>query len=172
MPQVWKTKAFGKSGFCPKIYTIFVWLGLVIYDYSILPVSASTGHVAQSIDSANFRSIQTQDTIRDEVFIAVEKMPGFPGGISELAKYLQKNIRYPKECIHSGALHEKIVISFVITKIGKVRDANVKAGGCNQWREHIIQIVNAMPTWKPGMQKGKAANVHYSLSVYFHPAIE
>jgi hypothetical protein len=164
-------KAFGKSGFCPKIYTIFVWLGLVIYDYSILPASASTGQVDQSIDSANFRSVQTQDTIRDEVFIAVEKMPEFPGGINGLVKYLQKNIRYPKEC---KQVIGKITLSFVITKTGKVQDVNATAGSCDapKWRQHTIAAIKAMPTWKPGMQKGKAANVRYSLPVYIHPMTE
>ena len=108
----------------------------------------------QGTDSANFLPVQVQDTL-DNIFIAVDQMPAFPGGISELMKYLQKNIRYPKECTSSGALHEKIVVSFVVTKIGKVKDADVRNGGCKQWKKHIIQVVNAMPAWNAARKSCK-----------------
>ena len=33
---------------------------------------------------------------KDEVFMVVEQMPEFPGGMKELMTYLKDNIKYPK----------------------------------------------------------------------------
>ncbi len=101
-----------------------------------------------------------------EPFVAVEQMPEFPGGISELGKYLIKNIRYPAQARNQN-IGSKIYIEFIITKTGEVR--NIKVTNKlypseeidNQYRNLILN----MPRWKPGMQNGKPVNVRYSLPI-------
>lgn len=102
----------------------------------------------------------------EEVFSIVEVMPEFPGGMPKLSEYLSQNIVYPDEAQKAG-IQGKVFVSFVIEKDGSA--SNVKlirgiGGGCD---EEAIRVVQAMPRWKPGTQRGKPVRVSYSLPVNF-----
>src|SRR5690242_7751260 len=79
----------------------------------------------------------------------VEHMPEFPGGQSELLKFLSKNIKYPKAARENG-IQGKVVVQFVVNDIGRISDCTVLrdiGGGC---AEEVLRVVKMMPLWKPG----------------------
>ena len=60
-----------------------------------------------------------------------------------------------------------VVVQFVINKKGDINDVKVikpLGGGCD---EEAVRIVNAMPKWKPGKQRGKSVSVRFNLPVRF-----
>jgi len=102
----------------------------------------------------------------DEVYTMAEKMPEFPGGEEALMKYLSENLEYP-ELATEDKLEGKVTIGFVVQEDGKVVDVEVLegiGGGCD---EEAVRVVNAMPNWSPGYEKGKPVKVEYSLPIAF-----
>jgi TonB family protein len=100
------------------------------------------------------------------VFTIVEVMPQFPGGEAEMLKFIQANIRYPKDA-KEKKIQGRVYVNFVVDATGKITDARVIrgiGGGCD---EEALRVVNLMPTWKPGTQDGKAVRVAYNLPFNF-----
>ena len=73
--------------------------------------------------------VQVEEEVIDEVisFAKIEEKPTFPGGDSEMMKYLATSIKYPAKAAEMG-IEGTVVIQFVIGKDGKVTDAKVVRG--------------------------------------------
>ncbi|MBR6310349.1 MAG: energy transducer TonB [Paludibacteraceae bacterium] len=112
--------------------------------------------------------VQVEEEVIDEVisFAKIEEKPTFPGGDSEMMKYLATSIKYPAKAAEMG-IEGTVVIQFVIGKDGKVTDAKVVRGKDPLLDKEALRVVNAMPAWKPGKQGGKAVRVAYTLPVRF-----
>jgi periplasmic protein TonB len=101
-----------------------------------------------------------------QIFTIVEEMPSFPGGETELFKYLGKAIKYP-ELAKDAGISGVVYMTFVVDENGKVRDPKVLrgiGGGCD---EEAIRVVKSMPAWDPGKQRGKPVRVQYNLPIRF-----
>jgi len=99
-------------------------------------------------------------------FIVVETMPEFPGGKEALMKFIQMNIKYPAEAQKANA-QGKVFVSFVITRAGKVENAKVVSSVYPALDAEALRLVNSMPDWKPGCQRGKAVDLSYMLPIEF-----
>jgi len=109
---------------------------------------------------------EDEDIKEDEIFTVVESMPEFPGGMGALMKYLAENIKYPPLAKESG-IQGRVFINFVVEPDGSISNVKVLrgiGGGCD---EEAVRVVEAMPKWKPGMQRGKPVRVSYNLPVKF-----
>lgn len=107
-----------------------------------------------------------EEVLESEIFTVVESMPEFPGGMGELMKYLGQNIKYPPLAKESG-IQGRVFINFVVEPTGAISNVKVLrgiGGGCD---EEAIRVVEAMPKWKPGKQRGKNVRVSYNLPVKF-----
>ncbi|MDB5228808.1 MAG: TonB family protein [Bacteroidota bacterium] len=102
-----------------------------------------------------------------EIFDRAEVMPSYPGGVPELMKFLQKNIRYPSLARENG-LEGKVIVKFYVDTDGTVREPVVLkdgvGGGCG---DEAIRVIRSMPKWTPGSQRGKTVKVFYTLPVTF-----
>jgi periplasmic protein TonB len=101
-----------------------------------------------------------------QIFMVVESMPEFPGGEAALHQYLAENIKYPQMAKESG-IQGRVFVTFVVERDGKVTDVKVLrgiGGGCD---EEAIRVVQNMPKWAPGKQRGKPVRVQFNLPVKF-----
>lgn len=101
-----------------------------------------------------------------QIFMVVESMPEYPGGEAALYKYLAENIKYPQMAKESG-IQGRVFVTFVVERDGRVTDVRVLrgiGGGCD---EEAIRVVEGMPKWAPGKQRGKSVRVQYNLPVKF-----
>ncbi|AEE51097.1 TonB family protein [Haliscomenobacter hydrossis] len=101
-----------------------------------------------------------------EVFKVVEQMPSYPGGQGDLLKFLGTNINYPKAAKDAG-IEGMVVIQYIIEKDGSISNAKVVKGigaGCD---EEALRVVNAMPNWVAGKQRGQAVPVQFNLPIRF-----
>lgn len=114
-----------------------------------------------------FVEIEEEEVVEEEqIFQIVEDMPSFPGGEAKLFEYLGKNMKYPSMARDAG-IQGVVFVQFVVGKDGSIRDVTVLrgiGGGCD---EEAIRVVEKMPNWKPGKQRGKAVTVQYRLPVRF-----
>ena len=112
------------------------------------------------------RKQDTPKTDSDEVFQVVENMPEFPGGMAELMKFLQQNIKYPEQA-QKDSIQGRIIVQFVINKMGQVTNPTIVRSVSPELDAEALRVTNAMPLWTPGKQKGKAVNVKFTLPITF-----
>ena len=101
-----------------------------------------------------------------EVFNVVEKMPEFEGGVANMLEYLRKNIKYPVEAIKNGA-QGRVIVQFVVNKDGSIVDANVVKSVSPELDAEALRVVQSMPKWIPGEQRGEKVRVQFTLPVQF-----
>ena len=109
---------------------------------------------------------QTTEEEVVELINYVEKQPEFPGGTDSMFAFIQRNIRYPEEAKRSG-IEGRVFVTFVIEKDGQVSNAKILrdiGGGCG---EEALRVVNSMPKWKPGTQRGNPVRVQFNLPIMF-----
>lgn len=96
----------------------------------------------------------------------VEAMPEFPGGQTELYRFLQKNIRYPGEAARAH-IQGRVYVSFIINKLGYIRNPRVLQGLGYGIDEEALRVVVSMPRWIPGKQNDVPVDVEYTLPISF-----
>lgn len=103
---------------------------------------------------------------KDEVFMVVEQMPEFPGGMKELMTYLKDNIKYPKAA-QDKKVQGRVIVQFVVEKDGTPTEFNVVRSVDPDLDAEALRVLGGMPKWKPGMQKGQVVRVKYTVPVAF-----
>ena len=123
----------------------------------------------------------TPNSENEEVLKVVEQMPRFPGcegqGLDKNAvgkcaqdkmlQYIYNNLKYPSEAKENG-IDGMVVLQFKVEKDGSINDAKIirdVKGGCGA---EALRVVNSMPAWTPGMNKGEKVAVLYTLPVRFN----
>lgn len=110
--------------------------------------------------------IEEEEIVEAEVFIVVEEMPEFPGGPAKMLEYIQKNVKYPMMARESD-IQGRVFVNFVVEPDGSISNVNVMrgiGGGCD---EEAVRVVNSMPKWKPGKQRGSAVRVSFTVPIIF-----
>lgn len=102
----------------------------------------------------------------DNAFDVVEQMPEYPGGIQELMKFLSMTVKYPEAASKAGT-QGRVVVQFIVEKDGTVTSGKVMKSVNEELDAEALRVVNAMPKWKPGMQKGQAVRVKYTIPISF-----
>ena len=103
----------------------------------------------------------------EKVFQVVEEQPEFPGGMKEMAKYIQSNLRYPEAAAKVSA-EGKAFVQFVVKADGTISDVQImRSSGNKALDDEALRVVSVMPKWKPAMSKGEAVNVKFVLPVVF-----
>ena len=110
--------------------------------------------------------IEEEDIQEEEVFLSVEENPEFPGGPAKLLEYVQKNLKYPMMARESD-IQGRVFVGFVVEKDGSITNVKVMrgiGGGCD---EEAVRVVQSLPKFKPGKQRGNPVRVAYTLPIVF-----
>ena len=101
------------------------------------------------------------------VFEVVEEMPEFPGsGMSAFMDYIKTNMRYPASAKEKG-IQGCVTVRFVVDKDGSIKDSKVLRSVDKDMDAEALRLINTMPKWKPGRQKGQPVAVKYTAPVMF-----
>lgn len=104
----------------------------------------------------------TDGVAKDEVFMVAEQMPEFPGGMKELLKFLQDNLKYPENAMKNN-VQGRVIVQFVVEKDGTLTEFKVARSVDPDLDAEALRVLQTMPKWKPGMQRGKIEVVLRSL---------
>ncbi|WP_313381580.1 TonB family protein [Proteiniphilum saccharofermentans] len=107
-----------------------------------------------------------QEEVTEEIFVVVEEQPEFPGGQAAMMKFLSDNIRYPVIAQENG-IQGRVICSFVVERDGSITDVQVVRGVDPSLDREAIRVIQQMPRWKPGKQRGSAVRVRFTLPVVF-----
>lgn len=102
----------------------------------------------------------------EKPYVGVEQMPAFPGGETELMKFIQKNLKYPVIAAENG-ISGRVIIRFVVSKTGDITNVEVLRGLDPSCDKEAIRVVQSMPKWIPGKQNGRNVPVYFTLPVVY-----
>ena len=108
----------------------------------------------------------TDGVAKDEVFMVAEQMPEYPGGMKELFKFLQDNVKYPESAMKKN-VQGRVIVQFVVEKDGTPTEFNVVRSVDPDLDAEALRVMKTMSKWKPGMQRGEVVRVKYTVPVSF-----
>lgn len=101
-----------------------------------------------------------------KVFDTVEQMPEYPGGMQAMIAFLQVNMKYPEDAAKQK-VEGRVMVQFVVETDGSVTDVHVAKQVFPSLDAEAIRVVQAMPKWTPGKDKGRVVRVKYNLPIVF-----
>lgn len=131
----------------------------------------NTGKEESTEEKAEVKYVPTEvepDTvdIANAVFDMVEEMPEFKGGNKALMDYLAANLQYPKGAETKGT-QGRVIVQFIVNTDGSIDNAKVLRSVDPELDAEALRVINGMPKWKPGTQKGEPVRVKYTVPVVF-----
>jgi TonB family protein len=120
----------------------------------------------------------------EQIFSVVEQMPRFPAAecdakptqaekdqcaAQEMYKYIFKNVEYPALAIENN-IGGRAIIQFIVEKDGSITDiklARELQGGLGEEAIRVVELMAKEKKWIPGMQRGKAVRVRFTLPIQF-----
>jgi len=114
----------------------------------------------------------------DKIFVEVEEAPLFPGCEEEekenrkscadakLFNHLINNLVYPPIAKEKG-ISGRVIIQFYVEKDGSITNVKVVSGiggGCDEEAQRVIEN---MPKWNPGLQRGRPVRVTFTMPIAF-----
>ena len=110
--------------------------------------------------------VEEEEESSQPIFTVVETMPQFPGGDAALLQFLAKSIKYPVIAQENG-IQGRVICAFVVNRDGSIVDAEVLRGVDPSLDKEALRVINTMPKWSPGKQRGKPVRVKYTVPITF-----
>jgi protein TonB len=107
-----------------------------------------------TIGNGNTKSVNLDDY--EKIFVDVQIVAQFPGGLDAWKKYLERNLNagLPAE---NGAQSGKytVLISFVVDNLGNISDVKAENNPGFGTEAEAIRIIKKGPKWQPALQNGR-----------------
>ncbi len=129
-------------------------------------VKAKKGKVSTMMMTNSSKNLpMNQD--KQGYYSSVEVLPMFPGGQPALDNFINNTIEYPANANDNG-IEGKVTVNFAVDEMGKVSNPKIVGKPLGYGlEEEVLKAVNKMPTWTPGIIKGKNVKTYYTLPVNF-----
>ena len=131
----------------------------------LLLIVANSLNAQSDIIQSTHNDLKNQHS-GDSVYLIVDKLPEFSGGVKELMKQLYENIQYPTEAIAKG-VEGRVIANFIVEKNGDISNVNIIKGVDSLLETEAVRVISDMPKWIPGELKGEVVRVRYTLPVSF-----
>jgi len=96
---------------------------------------------------------------------SAEIKPEFPGGVQALRKFLERNLRNPRELEKDELISVKV--RFVVGYDGKLQRFEIAQDGGSEFNNEVMRVLKKMPAWNPGKSHGQNVSVYYVIPVKF-----
>jgi periplasmic protein TonB len=98
---------------------------------------------------------------------AVQEPASFPGGQKALLRFMENNIRDPRDEEDDPAQTVRVQVKFVVGKDGQPNDFNVIGSGGEKFDKEVIRVLRKMPKWKPARQHNQEVAMFFIMPVSF-----
>jgi TonB family protein len=114
-----------------------------------------------------FGRSELHDSYSDEVYPEVTRDPRFPGGPDAFNKFINANLRYPKEDREKG-VSGKVIVQFVVEKNGSLSNFKALSGPSEAMKTEAVRLLSLSPKWYAGVWEGnKFVRTQYTAPVIF-----
>lgn len=102
-----------------------------------------------------------------ETSTTMDVQTGFPGGVSELTKFIARNVKYPEKW-KEQSVGGKIFTKFLIDEQGSIINIEiVLSSGVPELDREAVRVISLMPKWYPNVVSGKPVKSYFSLPFSF-----
>ena len=141
----------------------------IVYALSTLPVLAFLALGTQMVtieqaEASTATEVAPPPTVKASRHVDV--LPEFPGGEKAMMQWIAQNIQYPKEAAKAN-IEGSVIVSFFVEKDGSISNVEVIRSVHELLDKEAIRVVNAMPKWKPGMEKGQPVRTRFFVPISF-----
>lgn len=142
----------------------------IIVPTDVYIVDKNTGEIyynytpSNRVESDNAEEFSPNENSSEKEII--ETNANFPGGEVALMKFLNDNLKYPKEAKNNN-LTGRVIVSFTISKNGMVEEVRIQKGVAPVLDEEAIRVIKLMPRWIPATFNGHPVSSHLSLPITF-----
>lgn len=133
---------------------------------AMLLVFACDSKKEEAVEIVELIDVPIAEPQAPEIFDIVEEAPEFIGGIDALNAFLLANLKYPQQAKNAG-IEGTVYVMFEVHADGKVKNHELLrgiGGGCD---EEALRVVQMLPDWIPGKQKGEEVAVRMRLPIKF-----
>ncbi|MCE4566537.1 energy transducer TonB [Maribellus sp. CM-23] len=108
-----------------------------------------------------------EEEVAEEIFFNIIEEPAeFPGGDRALYKYISDHVKYPVIAQENG-IQGKVYVKFVVDKDGSAVNAEIARPVDTSLDAEALRVINSLPRFKPGKQRGKPVKVYYTAVINF-----
>ncbi len=99
----------------------------------------------------------------DSTYTYVDVDPNFPGGLNELSRFIQNNLKLPNEIpdYDQGTIY----VRFVVDRDGSIQEVEIARGLSRELDRAAINVVKSMPNWTPGEVMGRKVRSRFTLPI-------
>ena len=101
------------------------------------------------------------------IYTVVEQMPQFPGGPSEMLRFIGQHLKYPEGMVDD--FQGRVSVKFYVDTLGHVCDPQIVRGLDSALDREVLRVVKMFPDFVPGQHEGKKVNVYMILPISFDP---
>ncbi len=106
------------------------------------------------------------EVVEEAPITLAEVMPSFPGGFEAFYKFISTKIKYPSQARRMG-IEGKVYLQFVVEKDGSIGKLIVAKGVGAGLDEESLRVMNMVPNFNPGKQRGKPVRVRMTIPINF-----
>jgi TonB family protein len=158
-----------KSNFVARLKVLLVTpvAFFLVVAFTATPMVQSIAQVDKASDKPkDTKEVPVVGQQEEELFMVVEVMPMFPGGEEARMNYLQSTIVYPESARKAGK-QGTVYVQFIIEKDGQVFNPKVLRGFDADCDAEALRVIEGMPNWDPGLQRGKPVRVQFNMPIKF-----
>lgn len=101
-----------------------------------------------------------------DIFEFTDKEATFPGGTTEMMRWMGENIVYPEISIQIEE-QGKVYVSFVVEANGDITNVQVERGISQALDREAKRVIRSMPQWEAGEMGGKKVRSRCRLPIIF-----
>lgn len=105
-------------------------------------------------------------TSKEKVYEEVDTEATFPGGASEMMRYIGNSVKYPEISMENGE-QGKVFVQFVVNTNGTLSDIKVLRGVSKEIDNEAVRVVKNMPKWTPAGVDGEKVRSYATLPINF-----
>lgn len=107
-----------------------------------------------------------EEAVYPPIYNVIDQMPEFPGGMDKLLQFINDNMKYPTKAQTEG-IQGRGLVQFIVDENGYIIEPNIVRSIEPSLDKEALRIIKMLPQWKPGILKGKAVKVKYTVPVTF-----
>lgn len=126
----------------------------------------SPAAVARDISRAHSTTESGREIVEVYEYDYVDIQPQFPGGESEMIRFINRERRYPAQAYRDG-VEGRVMCSFVVNEDGSISHVSVLRGVSETLDREAVRVISNMPRWTAGSNDGENVSVYCILTIPF-----
>lgn len=141
-----------------------------ILRFILLPLMAILALTSRAQSPKHIASVTATPKVQISIDVydyeSVDVHPSFPGGDTEMLRFINGERKYPSKAYRDG-IEGRVLCSFVVNKDGSLSHISVLKGVEESLNREAVRILSKMPAWDAGMVDETPVPVYCILPIAF-----